>query len=181
MKVTRTELADALILEPRVFQDARGFFLESYNRRTFSEAVGLEVEFVQDNQSFSVRNVLRGLHYQIRQPQGKLVQVMAGEIFDVAVDLRRASPTFGKWAAVTLSGGSHRMFWIPAGFAHGFIVLSEHAIVLYKTTDFYAPAHERTIVWNDPTLGIRWPLEGEPIVADKDRRGAAFLSAELYD
>ena len=170
-----------LLLEPRAHQDDRGFLLESYNRRTFKQDTGLDAKFVQDTTSFSVRNVLRGLHYQIRQPQGKLVQVMAGEIFDVAVDLRRASPTFGKWAAVTLSGGSHRMFWIPAGFAHGFIVLSEHAIVLYKTTDFYAPAHERTIVWNDPTLGIRWPLEGEPIVADKDRRGAAFLSAELYD
>ena len=181
MKVTRTELADALILEPRVFQDARGFFLESYNRRTFREATGLEVEFVQDNQSFSVRNVLRGLHYQIRQPQGKLVQVMAGEIFDVAVDLRRSSPTFGKWAAVTLSGGSHRMFWIPAGFAHGFIVLSEHAIVLYKTTDFYAQAHERTVLWNDPAIGIQWPLDGKPILNAKDERGTLLKQAEVFD
>ena len=180
MKVARTELPDVLILEPRVFQDERGFFLESYNRRTFKEVAGLDVEFVQDNQSFSVRNVLRGLHYQIRQAQGKLVQVMAGEIFDVAVDIRRSSPTFGKWTAVTLTGGGHRMLWIPVGFAHGFIVLSEHAIVLYKTTDYYAPEHERTIVWNDPTLAIRWPLEGEPIVAEKDRRGVAFRSAEVF-
>ena len=181
MKVTRTELPDVLVLEPRVFQDERGFFLESYNRRTFKEVTGLDVEFVQDNQSFSVRNVLRGLHYQVRQAQGKLVQVMAGEIFDVAVDLRRSSPNFGKWTAVTLTGGGHRMLWIPAGYGHGFIVLSEHAIVLYKTTDYYAPEHERTIVWNDPTLGIRWPLEGDPIVADKDRRGAAFRNAEVFD
>jgi dTDP-4-dehydrorhamnose 3,5-epimerase len=181
MKVTRTEIPDVLILEPRVHQDERGFFLESYNRRTFKDATGLDVEFVQDNESFSVRNVLRGLHYQVRQAQGKLVQVMAGEIFDVAVDLRRSSPTFGKWVGVMLTGGGHRMIWIPQGFAHGYIVLSEHAIVFYKTTDFYAPEHERTILWNDPTLGIRWPLEGEPIVSDKDRRATPFRSAELFD
>jgi dTDP-4-dehydrorhamnose 3,5-epimerase len=125
--------------------------------------------------------VLRGLHYQIRQAQGKLVQVMAGEIFDVAVDLRRSSPTFGKWIGVTISGGTHRMIWIPQGFAHGYIVLSEHAIVFYKATDFYAPEHERTILWDDPALGIRWPLEGDPIVSDKDRRGSAFRSADLFD
>ena len=181
MKATPTELAGVLVLEPRVFQDERGFFVESYNRRTFREATGLEIEFVQDNQSFSVRNVLRGLHYQIRQAQGKLVQVLAGEIYDVAVDLRRSSSTFGKWTAVTLSGGGHRMLWIPAGFAHGYLVLSEHAIVVYKTTDHYAPAHERTIAWNDPTLAIRWPLEAEPILNDKDRRGASFGSAEVFD
>lgn len=181
MKVTPTEIPDVLLLEPRVHQDERGFFLESYNRRTFKDVTGLDVDFVQDNQSFSVRNVLRGLHYQVHQAQGKLVHVVAGEIFDVAVDLRRSSPTFGKWVGVTISGGGHRMLWIPAGFAHGYIVLSEHAIVFYKTTDYYAPEHERSIVWNDPALAIRWPLEGEPIVSDKDRRGSAFRSAELYD
>ena len=181
MKVTRTDIPDVLVLEPRVHQDARGFFLESYNRRTFKEATGLEVEFVQDNTSFSVRNVLRGLHYQVRHSQGKLISVMAGEIYDVAVDLRRSSPTFGKCVGVSLTGGGHRMIWIPQGFAHGYIVLSEHAIVLYKTTDYYAPEHERTILWNDPALGIRWPLEGEPIVSDKDRRGSAFRSAEVFD
>jgi len=181
VKVTRTDIADVLVLEPRVHQDARGFFLESYNRRTFKEATGLEVEFVQDNTSFSVRNVLRGLHYQIRHPQAKLISVMAGEIYDVAVDLRRSSPTFGKCVGVTLTGGGHRMIWIPQGFAHGYIVLSEHAIVLYKTTDYYAPEHERTILWNDPALGIRWPLEGEPSVSDKDRRGSPFRNAEVFD
>ena len=181
MKVSRTDIPDVLLLEPRVHQDERGFFLESYNRRTFRDATGAEVDFVQDNQSFSVRNVLRGLHYQIRQPQGKLVQVMAGEIFDVAVDLRRTSPTFGKWVGVTLSGGGHRMMWIPVGFAHGYIVLSEHAIVLYKTTDYYAPEHERSILWNDPDLKILWPLEGQPLVSDKDRRAVPFRSAELFD
>lgn len=181
MKVWPSDIPDVLLLEPRVHQDERGFFLESYNRRTFEQATGLDVEFVQDNQSFSVRNVLRGLHYQILQPQGKLIQVMAGEIFDVAVDLRRSSPTFGKWIGATLAGGSHRMLWIPQGFAHGYIVLSEHAIVFYKTTDFYAPEHERTILWNDDTLAIRWPLEGEPIVSDKDRRATPFRSADLFD
>jgi dTDP-4-dehydrorhamnose 3,5-epimerase len=181
MKVMATELAGVLVLEPRVFRDERGFFLESFNRRTFREVTGLEAEFVQDNQSFSVRNVLRGLHYQIRQAQGKLVQVLAGEIFDVAVDIRRSSPSFGKWTAVTLNSSTQRMLWIPAGFAHGFIVLSEHALVLYKTTDYYAPAHERTIVWNDPTLAIRWPLEAEPVLNEKDRRGAPLSSAELFD
>ena len=181
MKVARAEIPEVLVLEPRVFQDARGFFLESYNRRTVKEATGLDLKFVQDNTSFSVRNVLRGLHYQIRQAQGKLISVMAGEIFDVAVDLRRSSPTFGKWVGVTLSGGGHRMLWIPEGFAHGYIVLSEHAIMLYKTTDYYAPEHERAILWNDPELGIRWPLEGAPIISEKDRAAAPFRSAELFD
>ena len=181
MKVFRTEIPDVLLLEPKVHQDERGFFLEGYNRRTFDDTVGAKVEFVQDNESFSVRNVLRGLHYQISRAQGKLIQVMAGEIFDVAVDLRRSSPTFGKWVGVNLSGGTHRMLWIPPGFAHGYLVVSEHAIMLYKTTDFYAPEHERTILWSDPTLGIKWPLEREPIVSDKDRRGVAFRSADLFD
>ena len=181
MNVTRTEIPDVLVLEPKVFTDARGFFLESYNRRTFKDMTGVDAQFVQDNQSFSVRNVLRGLHYQIRQPQGKLVQVLAGEIFDVVVDLRRSSRTFGKWTGIRLSGGTHRMLWIPAGFAHGFIVCSEHAIVQYKVTDYYAPQHERTILWNDNQLAIKWPLEGEPIVNDKDARGSDFRSAELFD
>jgi dTDP-4-dehydrorhamnose 3,5-epimerase len=181
LKVWPSDIPEVLLLEPRVHQDERGFFLESYNRRTFEQATGLSIDFVQDNQSFSVRNVLRGLHYQILQPQGKLIQVMAGEIFDVAVDLRRSSPTFGKWIGVTLAGGSHRMLWIPQGFAHGYIVLSEHAIVFYKTTDYYAPEHERTIVWNDAALGIKWPLEGEPIVSDKDRRGTPFRTADHFD
>ena len=181
MKVTPTDIPAVLLLEPRVFGDERGFFLESYNRRTFQEATGRDAHFVQDNQSFSVRNVLRGLHYQIRQPQGKLICVMAGEIYDVAVDLRRSSATFGKTVGVTLSGGSHRMLWIPEGFAHGYLVLTEHAIVLYKTTDFYAPEHERTILWKDSDLNIRWPLEVEPIVSEKDRRGAVFRAAELFD
>ena len=180
MKVTPSELADVLVIEPDVYPDERGFFLETYNRRRFSDA-GIEAEFVQDNHTFSVRNVLRGLHYQIRQPQGKLVAVMAGEIFDVAVDLRRSSPSFGKWTGVTLSGGGHRMMWIPAGFAHGYLVLSEHAIVLYKTTDFYAPQHERTIRWDDPDVGIRWPLEADPITSDKDRRGAMLRAADVFD
>ena len=181
MKVTRTDIPEVLLLEPRVYQDERGFFLESYNRRTFRETTGLDVEFVQDNQGFSVRNVLRGLHYQIRHAQGKLVSVLAGEVFDVAVDCRRSSPSFGKWVGVALSGGSHRMVWIPEGFAHGYLVLSGHAIVAYKTTDYYAPEHDRTILWSDPELGIRWPLEAEPIVSDKDRRGTPFRAAELFD
>jgi dTDP-4-dehydrorhamnose 3,5-epimerase len=181
VKVIKTEIPDVLLLEPRVYQDERGFFLESYNRRTFRDATGLDVDFVQDNQVFSVRNVLRGLHYQLRQPQGKLVAVIAGEIFDVAVDVRRSSPTFGKCVATTLSGGAHRMIWVPAGFAHGYLVLSEHAIVAYKTTDYYAPEHERAILWSDTALGIRWPLEGQPIVSDKDRRAAPFRSADLFD
>ena len=180
MKSTPTEIPDVLILEPRLFTDSRGFFLESYNRRTFKELTGVEADFVQDNQSFSVRNVLRGLHYQIRQPQAKLVQVLAGEIFDVVVDLRRGSRTFGKWTGIQLSGGTHRMLWVPAGFAHGFLVCSEHAIVQYKVTDYYAPQHERTILWNDNDLAIRWPLEGEPVINEKDARGRDFRAAELF-
>lgn len=181
MKVFRTELPEVLLLEPKVHQDERGFFLESYNRRTFADAVEANIEFVQDNESFSVRNVLRGLHYQIRQPQGKLIQVMAGEIFDVAVDLRRSSRNFGKWMGANLSGGTHRMLWIPPGFAHGYLVLSEHAIMVYKTTDFYAPEHERTLLWSDSTLNIRWPLDDKPIVSDKDRRGVTLPSADVFD
>jgi dTDP-4-dehydrorhamnose 3,5-epimerase len=180
MKVAPTAIPEVLILESKVFEDPRGFFLESYNRRAFKAATGLDPEFVQDNQSFSVRNVLRGLHYQIRQPQGKLITVSAGEIFDVAVDVRRSSPTFGKWVSAHLSGGTHRSIWIPAGFAHGFLVLSEHALVHYKASDYWAPEHERTVLWNDPDLAIAWPREGDPIVSDKDGRGARLRAAELF-
>jgi dTDP-4-dehydrorhamnose 3,5-epimerase len=180
MKVSRTRIPDVCLLEPRVFEDPRGFFFESYNRRSFKEATGLDPDFVQDNQSFSVRNVLRGLHYQLRQPQGKLIMALVGEIFDVAVDLRRSSPTFGKWTSATLSGGTHRALWIPPGFAHGFIVLSEQALIHYKASNYYAPEHERTVIWNDPDLAIAWPLEGEPILADKDRRGVPLKAAETF-
>ena len=180
MRVARTEIADVLIMEPRVFTDARGFFLESYNRRAFREAAGIDVEFVQDNHSRSARNVLRGLHYQVRQPQGKLVRVTLGEIWDVAVDLRASSATFGKWVASPLDAKSARCLWIPAGFAHGFLVLSEVAEVQYKTTDYYAPEHERTLLWSDPALAIPWPLGGEPLLAEKDRRGAPLAAAERF-
>ena len=179
MKVERTAIADVLVLEPRVFGDARGFFMETWNQRTFEE-IGLGEKFVQDNRSRSGRNVLRGLHYQVRQPQGKLVHVTEGEIWDVAVDLRRRSPSFARWVGTKLDAASHRMLWIPIGFAHGFLVLSEHAEVLYKVTDYYAPEHERTLLWNDPALGIPWPLAGEPLMADKDRRGLPLASAETY-
>jgi dTDP-4-dehydrorhamnose 3,5-epimerase len=180
MRVTRTEIAEVLIIEPRVFIDPRGFFLESYNRRTFHKATGIDVEFVQDNHSRSTKNVLRGLHYQIHCPQGKLVRVTAGEIWDVAVDLRASSPTFGKWVAATLDASSARCMWIPVGFAHGFVVLSDAAEVQYKTTDYYAPEHERTLLWNDPALGIPWPLAGDPVMTEKDRRGAPLASAERF-
>ncbi|GAB3626024.1 dTDP-4-dehydrorhamnose 3,5-epimerase [Pandoraea terrae] len=179
MKVTPTRIADVLIIEPQVFGDARGHFFESFNQRRFNEALGREAVFVQDNQSRSVRGVLRGLHYQVRQPQGKLVRVLDGEIHDVAVDIRPASPTFGQWVAEVLSAENRKQLWIPAGFAHGFVVTSERAEVLYKTTDYWAPQHERCIRWDDPDLAIPWPLEGPqgaitPIVSDKDKLGMAF-------
>jgi dTDP-4-dehydrorhamnose 3,5-epimerase len=180
VKLIRTDIPEVLILEPRVFGDERGFFFESYNKRTFREATGLDVEFVQDNHSRSKRGVLRGLHYQVRQPQGKIIRVIAGEVFDVAVDLRRSSASFGRSVAFNLDAVSRRMAWIPPGFAHGFLVLSEHAEFVYKTTDFYAPEHERTLLWSDPQLGIRWPLQGEPILADKDRRGVPLQAAETF-
>ncbi len=181
MKVERTEIGDVLVLEPRVFGDARGFFYESYNRKTFAQATGLDIEFVQDNHSRSSKNVLRGLHYQLRQPQGKLVRVTAGEVWDVAVDLRRSSKSFGRWAATTLSAETRRMLWVPAGFGHGFLVLSEQAEVQYKTTDYYAPEYERTLLWNDPALAIPWPLAGEPVMTDKDRRGTPLSGAETFE
>jgi len=180
MNVIRTGIPDVLLLEPRVFGDARGFFFESYNRRAFREATGIDTEFVQDNHSRSSRNVLRGLHYQIRQPQGKLVRVISGEIWDVAVDLRRSAPTFGHAVGFQLDAVTRRMAWIPPGFAHGFLVTSESAEVLYKTTDYYAPPHERTLLWSDPALGIQWPLSGAPLLAAKDRDGRALADAEAY-
>lgn len=182
MKVVPTDIPEVLILEPKVLTDKRGFFLESYNRRTFRDAIGLDMEFVQDNLAFSVRNVLRGLHYQVWQPQGKLVWVVAGEIFDAAVDLRRSSPTFGKWVGATITGGGHRMLWIPPGFAHGYLALSEHAIVSYKATDYYAPQHERSVLWSDADLGIRWPLgEAEQaILSAKDAEAPPLARAELF-
>ena len=180
MKVTPAAIADVLILEPRRFGDARGWFMEVYNRRAFQEATGIDTEFVQDNQSRSEKNVLRGLHYQIRQPQGKLIRVVVGTVWDVAVDLRRKSPTFGKWAAVELTAASPRQVWVPPGFAHGFLVLSDVAEIQYKTTNYYAPEHERALRWNDPELGIAWPLTGEPILADKDRNAATLANAATY-
>jgi dTDP-4-dehydrorhamnose 3,5-epimerase len=180
MRVIRTAIPEVLILEPKVFGDARGFFFESYNERAFRDSTGLDVRFVQDNHSRSAKNVLRGLHYQIRQPQGKLVRVAAGEVFDVAVDLRRSSPTFGKWVGERLSAENKRLMWIPVGFAHAFLVLTESADFLYKTTDYYAAAHERTVAWNDAELAISWPIDGEPVLSAKDRVGVRFREAEVF-
>jgi dTDP-4-dehydrorhamnose 3,5-epimerase len=180
VKVVRTEIPEVLILEPKVFGDERGFFFESYNKRVFGEATGLDVEFVQDNHSRSRAGVLRGLHYQIQQPQGKLVRVSAGEVYDVAVDLRRSSPTFGKWVGFSLDATSRRMAWIPPGFAHGFLVVSEYAEFLYKTTDYYAPEHERTVRWNDPRIAVAWPLRGAPILAARDAAAPDLAQAELF-
>lgn len=178
MKVTPTAIADVLLVEPKVFGDERGFFFESFNERVFREATGVTLPFVQDNHSKSARNVLRGLHYQLQQPQGKLVRVTAGEVFDVAVDIRRNSPTFGQWVGEILSADNKRQLWIPPGLAHGFVVLSDNAEFLYKTTDYYAPAHERCIAWNDPTLAITWPDLGmPPLLSAKDAAGAAFPAA----
>jgi dTDP-4-dehydrorhamnose 3,5-epimerase len=180
MRIIETLLPDVLLIEPKVFGDARGYFLESYNERAMAE-IGIRDRFVQDNQSFSVRNVLRGLHYQIQEPQGKLVRVIEGEILDVAVDLRKSSPAFGCWCAAHLSGENQRMIWIPGGFAHGFRVISKTAYVLYKATDFYAPERERTIAWNDARLGINWELEDEPIISPKDQSGVPFEKAEMFE
>jgi dTDP-4-dehydrorhamnose 3,5-epimerase len=180
MDVFRTDIPEVLIVEPKLFPDVRGFFFESFNKKAM-QAAGIAGDFVQDNHSRSARNVLRGLHYQIRQPQGKLVQVVAGEIYDVAVDIRRRSPTFGKWVGMKLSAETRRMVWVPPGFAHGFLVLSEFAEVLYKTTDYWAPQFERTIVWNDSNLGIAWPTAGEPLLSANDRAGAVFSTAEIFE
>jgi dTDP-4-dehydrorhamnose 3,5-epimerase len=179
MKKIDTSLPGVFILEPRVFGDERGFFLESYNERVFAE-LGIRDRFVQDNHSYSGRNVLRGLHYQIQHSQGKLVRVITGEILDVAVDLRQCSPTFGKWESFRLSGENKRILWLPVGFAHGFRVVSETAHVLYKATDFYAPEHERTVAWNDPDLQIDWQLDGEPIISAKDQQGRIFSECEKF-
>ena len=180
MKPVATSLDPVIVIEPAVFGDERGWFYESWNEKRFSEIAGRDVHFVQDNHSFSTRGILRGLHYQIQQAQGKLVRVIAGEVFDVAVDLRRSSPTFGKWTGQRLSGANRRMMWIPEGFAHGFVVLSESAEFLYKATDFYAPRHERTLLWNDPALGIDWQFDGTPLLKPKDAAGARLADAETF-
>lgn len=180
MNATRLAIPDVLLIEPRVFGDDRGFFFESFNHRRFEEAVGRPVAFVQDNHSKSSVNVLRGLHYQIQQPQGKLVRVTAGSVFDVAVDLRKGSPTFGQWVGEVLSAENKRQLWVPEGFAHGFVVLSELAEFLYKTTDYYSPEHERCIAWNDPLLAIEWPISGAPSLSAKDAAGVAFANAEVF-
>ncbi len=180
MKVLETPLAGALVLEPRVFEDARGFFLESYNQEVFA-GIGIRESFVQDNHSYSLRSVLRGLHYQVQKPQGKLVRVVSGEVLDVFLDLRRSSPTFGRWHGVRLSGENRRLAWIPVGFAHGFYVLSESAHVLYKSTEFYFPQLERTVLWNDPDLKIGWENAGEPMLSQKDQQGMRFQDAEVFE
>lgn len=181
MKVTSTSIPDVLLVEPKVFGDDRGYFYESFNQKTFQVSTGLDVKFVQDNHSKSEKNVLRGLHYQIRQVQGKLVRVVQGEVFDVVVDLRKCSKTFSKWAGVILSEQNKKQLWIPPGFAHGFVVLSETAEFLYKTTDYYAPQFERSLAWNDPEVGIAWPFEGEPLLAAKDMAASFLCDAELFD
>lgn len=180
MKATSLVIPDVVLLEPQVFGDDRGFFFESFNQAKFEAAIGRKVNFVQDNHSRSVKNVLRGLHYQIQQPQGKLVRVVQGDVFDVAVDIRKSSPTFGKWVGEILSAENKRQLWVPEGFAHGFVVLSDTAEFLYKTTDYYAPEHERCIAWNDPSLAIAWPIAGEPALSAKDAQGAALASAEVF-
>ncbi|BFN26348.1 dTDP-4-dehydrorhamnose 3,5-epimerase [Pseudomonas sp. SCT] len=180
MKVIETSIPDVLIIEPKVFGDERGFFYESFNAAAFEAATGLKRQFVQDNHSKSQRGVLRGLHYQIQQPQGKLVRVVAGEVFDVAVDLRKSSPSFGRWFGTHLSAQNQRQLWIPEGFAHGFVVLSESAEFLYKTTDYYAPEHERSLLWNDPELGIEWPFDEPPQLSAKDQAGKRLSDAELF-
>ena len=179
--VKKTELPEVLILEPKVFGDDRGFFFESFNQKAFSAATGLDVQFVQDNHSQSVKGVLRGLHYQIKHPQGKLVRVTNGSVFDVAVDLRRSSPNLGKWVGVELSAKNKRQLWIPPGFAHGFVVTSSLAEFLYKTTDYWYPEHDRSLLWNDPLVGISWPLNEKPFLAAKDVAGAEFANADLFD
>ena len=180
MNIISTKISDVFIIEPQIFEDDRGFFYESYNGQAFMDKVGITVHFVQDNHSRSCQHVLRGLHYQIRQPQGKLVRVVAGTVFDVAVDIRKRSPTFGQWVSCLLSAENKRLFWIPPGFAHGFLVLSEAAEVLYKATDYYAPQHERTLVWNDLDLAIDWPLTVSPILSPKDQAGQLFKNADVY-
>lgn len=180
MQAVRLAIPDVIVLEPKVFGDARGFFFESFSQRIFQELTGVAASFVQDNHSKSVQGVLRGLHYQIKQPQGKLVRVAAGEIFDIAVDIRKGSPTFGQWVGTALSAENKKQMWVPVGFAHGFLVTSPTAEVLYKTTDYYAPEHERGIAWNDPAVGIRWPLEGAPTLSAKDAKAVTLSQAEVF-
>lgn len=180
MKVIPQAIPDVLVLEPKVFGDERGFFFESFNRRQFAEIIGRDVDFVQDNHSRSVKNVLRGLHYQIQHPQGKLVRVVQGAVFDVAVDIRKSSPTFGQHVGVELSAENKRMFWVPEGFAHGFVVLSDTAEFLYKTTDYWAPEFERSIAWNDPDIVVRWPIKSIPSLSAKDRAATRLLNAEIF-
>jgi dTDP-4-dehydrorhamnose 3,5-epimerase len=181
MKATPLAIPEVILLEPDVYGDDRGFFFESFNQRRFEEIVGRKVNFVQDNHSRSAKNVLRGLHYQIQQPQGKLVRVVAGEVFDVAVDVRKSSPTFGQWVGEILSTENKKQLWIPEGFAHGFLVLSESADFLYKTTDYYAPTYERCISWNDNHIGIQWPSTERPILSGKDRQGLSLTDAKVFD
>lgn len=181
MQVTATTIPEVLLIEPKVFGDERGFFFESFSQRVWQEKTGIERTFVQDNHSRSCRGVLRGLHYQIRQPQGKLVRVVLGEVFDVAVDLRRSSPTFGRWVGEFLSAENKKQLWVPEGFGHGFLVLSEYADFLYRTTEYYAPEHERCIIWNDPDIGIDWPFAMAPVLSGKDAQGLPFKQAEVYE
>jgi dTDP-4-dehydrorhamnose 3,5-epimerase len=180
MRLTRLSIPDVLLLEPKIFEDKRGFFFESFNEDHFANLTGIQAKFVQDNHSKSVQNVLHGLHYQIKCTQAKLVRVIVGEVFDVAVDLRRRSPTFGLWVGVVLSAENKRQMWIPEGFAHGFVVTSDSAEFLYKTTDYWAPEYERCIAWNDPAIGIEWPIAGNPILSDKDQRGMLLADAEIF-
>ena len=180
MKCVPTAIADVIILEPKVFGDTRGFFFESFNSRAFAEVTGLDVKFVQDNHSRSAQGVLRGLHYQIQHPQGKLVRVVRGSVFDVAVDIRKSSPTFGKWVGVELTEDNQRQLWVPPGLAHGFLVTSQSADFLYKTTDFYAPEHERCLAWNDPAIGVDWPIKGEPQLSTKDQLGKLLVDIKLF-
>jgi dTDP-4-dehydrorhamnose 3,5-epimerase len=181
MNATPQSIPEVILFEPKVFGDERGFFFESFNQARFEAAVGHSVPFVQDNHSKSSKGVLRGLHYQVQQAQGKLVRVVQGEVFDVAVDLRRSSPTFGRSVGILLSGDNKNQLWVPPGFAHGFVVVSDTAEFLYKTTDYYAPAHERSLLWNDPALGIQWPMQGAPTLSDKDRNAKLLSEAEVYD
>jgi dTDP-4-dehydrorhamnose 3,5-epimerase len=179
--VTKTEIPEVIILEPKIYGDSRGFFYESFNAKDFTEATNLNISFVQDNHSRSLKGVLRGLHYQIQKPQGKLVRVIKGSVFDVAVDIRKSSPTYGKWVGCELSETNKKQFWIPAGFAHGFYVISESADFLYKTTEYYAPSEERCIAWNDSKIGIRWPLSISPILSNKDQQGLSLDDAEVFE
>ena len=181
MDVIETAIPDVKLLKPKLFGDERGFFMESYNQKTLQDLCGLDVDFVQDNHSRSTKNVLRGLHYQMEQAQGKLVRVVSGEVFDVAVDLRQSSATFGQWVGTVLSGQNHHQFYVPPGFAHGFVVLSDTADFLYKTTDYYAPQYEKCIRWDDPDIGIEWPMDAEPSLSEKDKAGVSFQQAVYYD